>query len=114
MSDERRAAPRIPERVKVRFRTIGGADSSNAVEGETLNMSASGLCLAAPDPLAPETHLAMELSLEGHEQAVMAIGRVVWCDEDGDGYRVGVCFTWLRDEDRGSVEVIAEYVQART
>ena len=81
-----------------------------------VNMSASGLCMVAPEALTPETHLAMELSLEieGSEQTVMAIGRVVWCDRDGERYRVGVCFSWLRDEDRAPLQVIADYVAART
>ena len=111
---ERRRAPRIDECVRVKFKSIGGDDGPKAAAAETLNMSESGLCLLAPDALAPESLLALELSLEDQDTAVMAIGRVVWCDRDGDKYRVGICFTWLRDEDRSSLQVIADYVAART
>lgn len=98
----------------VKFKDIGGGAARKTVAGKTLNMSESGLCLLSPKALAPDAHLALELSLKGHDAAVMAIGRVVWCDPDGDDYRVGICFTWLRDEDRDSLQVIAEYVADRT
>ena len=112
---ERRRAARIPERVQVRVKDIGGEGAlANSIRAETLNMSASGLCLSSPEALMPETHLAMELTLEGIDDPVMAIGRVVWCDPDDDRYRVGVCFSWLRDEDRAPLQVIADYVAART
>ena len=44
---------------------------------------------------------------------MVAFGRVVWCDRDGDGYRVGVCFSWLREQDRKSLQVIADYLDGR-
>ena len=112
---ERRIDPRIPERVRVVFRAIGDdAEGGRAIEAETLNMSASGLCLVAPTALTADSHLAIELSLEGYETAVMAIGRVVWCDREGDHFRVGVCFAWLREADRAPLQVIADYVKDRT
>ena len=112
---ERRQAPRIPARAQVKFRDIGdGGAGGKAVATETLNISASGLCLVSPEAVRPEAHLAIELSLEGQDSTVMCIGRVVWCDRDGENYRVGVCFTWLRDEDRESLQVIADYVSARS
>ncbi len=111
---EWRRAPRIDEQALVKFKDIGGGAGRKTVAAKTLNMSESGLCLLSPKALAPDAHLALELSLKGHDAAVMAIGRVVWCDPDGDDYRVGICFTWLRDEDRDSLQVIAEYVADRT
>ena len=68
---ERRIAPRIDERVQVKYKDIGEGGGDKAVAAETLNMSASGLCLVSPEALAPEAHLAIELSLEGHDTAVM-------------------------------------------
>ena len=115
---ERRRAVRIPER----FRVIREGTAAPKLEaGQTLNLSASGLCLMAPGPIERDAHLALQLSLDGHAEPVMAVGRVVWCDEakaEGDDpaagrYRVGVCFTWLREEDRRALAVISEYVQNR-
>ena len=33
--------------------------------------------------------------------------------DDAARYRVGVCFTWLREEDRKALAVISEFVQSR-
>ena len=111
---ERRTAPRLPERCRVAFRAIreGGADQKTTA-AQTVNLSASGLCLVAPRRLERDQHVALELSLEGQAEPVMAVGRVVWCDEDAGSYRVGVCFTWLREEDRRALAVISDYVRAR-
>lgn len=112
-SDRRRAA-RIPEKCRVAFRAIReGARDAKTTAGQTLNLSASGLCLVAPSRLERDQHLALELSLDGRKDPVVAVGRVVWCDEDEGTYRVGICFTWLRDEDRRALEVISEYVRDR-
>lgn len=111
---DRRAAPRIPEQVRVLFRPIEESEGGpGPVEAETVNMSASGLCLVSPRALSAETHLALELGLKDRAEAVVAIGRVVWCDRDGEKFRVGICFTWLREEDRAALKVIADYVQTR-
>jgi hypothetical protein len=120
---ERRRAVRIPERCRVAYRVIReGAAAPKLEAGQTLNLSASGLCLVSPGPIERDAHLALQLSLEGHTEPVMAVGRVVWCDEaraeENDAppegrYRVGVCFTWLREEDRRALAVISDYVQGR-
>jgi hypothetical protein len=111
---ERRKAPRIPEQCRVAFRAIReGAADAKTTAARTLNLSASGLCLLAPGRLERDQHLALELSLEGRKDPVVAVGRVVWCDEDEGAYRVGVCFTWLREEDRRALQVISDYVRER-
>ena len=111
---ERRKDERLDERFCVSFRQIrDGAQTGKTIATRTLNLSASGLCLISPEPLDPEHHLALELSLQGQEEELVAIGRVVWCDREGEGFRVGICFTWLREQDRESLKVIADYVQSR-
>lgn len=129
---ENRGAARIAERCHVSFRSIsadgvssdsdsssGGSTGQAATQnpgrtiGETLNLSASGLCLASPTLLRPDDHLALELTLSNSETPVVAMGRVVWCDPDGEVFRVGICFTWLRDEDRTELGKVASFVQDR-
>ena len=111
---ERRKDPRIPVRFSMAYRTLEDEGASNrTTAAETLNLSASGLCFLAPEALAPETHVALELALEGETDPVVALGRVVWCDGEGESYRVGVCFSWVREEDRRSLDVIAAFVSAR-
>jgi len=111
---ERRRDVRIPERCRVAFRAMreGGADAKTTA-AHTINLSVSGLCLVAPTRLERDQHLALELSLEGRNDPVVAVGRVVWCDEDSGAYRVGVCFTWLREEDRQALQLISDYVRER-
>jgi len=123
---ERRRAVRIAERLSVAYRRLHeGTAAPKTTAGETLNLSASGLCLVAPERLERESNVALEITLAGQSQPVVAMGRVVWCDEDDGGgdagsaagperYRVGICFTWLREVDRAPLEVIAEYVRHRT
>jgi len=112
---DRRGDPRLPEKCHVAYRTIRDGDASPK-EGatETINLSASGLCLRAPEALEPELHLALELTLEGHEEPVMALGRVVWCDQGDQEYQVGVCFTWMREEDREALQVISDSLESRS
>ena len=62
MTDERRQAERHPERVRVSYRAIQDeAAAPKMVAAETINMSASGLCLRSPDPLDADVHLALEM-----------------------------------------------------
>ncbi len=113
-NDERREKPRIQERCRVAFRLIreGEADTKKHA-GETLNLSESGLCLVAPVQLEADANIALELSLSGHAQPVLAMGRVIWCNPEGPGYRVGISFDWLRDEDREALSTLSSFIQAR-
>ena len=108
---EKRDGIRISERCRVAYRLlVDGQKSEKQSAAETLNLSASGVCVRCNESLTPERYVALELSLSGREAPVVAVGKVVWCDRDGDGFRVGVCYTWLRDEDRRDLGVIADYV----
>jgi hypothetical protein len=113
-SPEKRGATRVSQRCQISYRSVDSADDNpKRVATQTLNLSSSGLCLIAPEALVPDRHLALELQINDRDAPLMAIGRVVWCDRDGDQYRVGVCFTWLREEDRADLGKIAEYVQGK-
>jgi hypothetical protein len=114
---ENRGAARIAERCHLSYRAVGeegaSSESSARTAARTLNLSASGLCLATPARLRPDELLALELTLSDRESPVVAMGRVVWCDPDGEEFRVGVCFTWLRDEDKAAVTRVAKFVDER-
>jgi hypothetical protein len=113
-SPEKRDAPRIPERCTVSYRAVDGSEHNpKRIASQTLNLSSSGLCLVSTEALEPDLHLALELQVADREEPLVAIGRVVWCDRDGDRFRVGICFTWLREEDRADLPAIAAYVSKR-
>ena len=113
---EKRGAIRLSERCKVAYRVlVEGADSPKRRAAETLNLSASGVCIRTEESLRPDDHVALELTLAERDpgEAVVAVGKVVWCDRDGDHFRIGACFTWLREEDRRDLGIIADYVARR-
>jgi Tfp pilus assembly protein PilZ len=111
---ERRKMPRIAERCRVAYRALrGGRAEAKVYAAETVNLSVSGLCLLAPEPLPRDTELALEICLEGTQEPVVAVGRVVWCAPEKKAHKVGVAFAWLRDEDRAALEVLERYVRER-
>ena len=111
---EKRGAPRIEERCTISYRAVEKSENNpKRIAAQTLNLSSSGLCLLSDEALMPDRHLALELQIEEREEPFVAIGRVVWCDRDGDRYRIGICFTWLREEDRRDLGAIGDYVKRR-
>ncbi|MGQ0612949.1 MAG: PilZ domain-containing protein [Planctomycetaceae bacterium] len=110
---ERRAAPRRGQNQRVTYRPLrDGIAGVKAVATETIDLSATGLCLRTKQPLERDTHLALELTLRGQGQPVLAMGRVVWCAAEPAGYRVGVSFVWLRTEDLEALSAIARYLHS--
>ena len=68
---------------------------------QRVNLSESGLSFHADDPLIPGLHLHLAISNTAHNYHIAATGRVVFCEEeDLEGYRTGVAFVSIRDEDR--------------
>lgn len=68
---------------------------------QRVNLSESGLSFHAGEPLLPGLHLHLAISNTGRNYHVAATGRVVFCeDEDLEGFRTGVAFISLRDDDR--------------
>lgn len=93
------------------YRTLrAGGAGAKAVATETIDLSATGLCLRTKQPLERDTHLALELSLGTQGEPVVAMGRVVWCAAEPGGYRVGVSFMWLRSEDLEALSAIARFL----
>ena len=108
---DKRDMARVSDACRVAYRSIDGSSpAERKIAARTLNLSASGVCLVAEDALQPDRHVALEMILSDRDAPVVAVGRVVWCDRDGDQFRIGVCFTWLREEDRKDLGIIGDYV----
>ena len=118
-NDERRGLPRLSERCRVAFRLLhDGQADPKTFAGETLNLSASGLCLESTVALERETQLALELSLDGSDQPVVAVGRVLRSEPVKPGApetvcRAGIVFAWLRDEDRDTITTLTDFIEKR-
>lgn len=112
MSQERRRAPRIAERVAL---TI--SDAGPALSAETKNLSASGAYCTLDRFIAPMTKLALqfELPLGAKRVQIRCTGVVVRVDAvvsdaDHGRYHVAIFFSDLSERDRAS---IGRFVQQR-
>lgn len=79
----------------------GGLSVVNSPAPQRVNLSESGLSFHAAEPLLPGGHLHLAISNSARGYHIAATGRIVFCEEeDLEGYRTGVAFVSLRDEDR--------------
>lgn len=66
-----------------------------------VNVSESGLSFHAAEPVLPGTFMHLAISNTRRNYHIAAIGRAVYCEEeDLEGYRTGVAFVTIRDQDR--------------
>ena len=79
-------------------------------------LSLNGMLAQSPNPLALETVMPMELSLDEGEP-VLFEGRVAYCTEvdleEGAVYEIGVEFVAMPEENRGRVETYIQRLKAR-
>lgn len=62
-------------------------------EGLTVNISQGGLCILISDRMNKGDILRVEFYLPGEEKNVIeAVGRIVWQEQQADGYLTGVEF----------------------
>jgi hypothetical protein len=107
VADERRCHPRYLDEVKVRFRDLEGYEPS--AWGRTRDLSLGGLCLLTEGEIAVGTHLAIEVHIEDELAPVLALGRVLRCEEDEFGRASGIQFLWVSEEDRSNLYRLADY-----
>lgn len=111
---ERRLDRRLDDRCRVSFKALRGKAAGPRTEAaETINLSPSGICMASPIALLPGDDLALEIHLDGNDEPVVAMGRVVWCDSRGPYWRTGIAFSWLRSEDRTPLEALKRWLSER-
>ncbi|MES2918480.1 MAG: PilZ domain-containing protein [Pseudomonadota bacterium] len=79
----------------------GGLSQVITPAPQRVNISESGLSFHAVEPLLPGGFLHLAISNPAQGYHIAATGRIVFCEEeDLEGYRTGVAFVSLRDEDR--------------
>ncbi len=90
-----RASRRVPVDLPARFEGIDGT-----VEGRILNLSESGLFLAAKQLLPTNRTVTVGFALEAEAAPIVASCRVVWTNAGGDGQRyfqgMGLQFLQMR------------------
>lgn len=112
MSQERRAAPRISERIRFAI-----SEGTTLLQAETKNLSTSGVYCVIDKFIAPMTKLALEFELphKPHAVKIKSTGvvvrtePVVTANQQGQ-YLMAIFFSDLSSRDR---EAIAQFVRDR-
>ncbi len=102
---ERREEPRIEVRWPVSVFAEHGT-----IEGETRNISVSGLAIFCDEPLRINESYRISISPPDHS-AVGVSGKVIWSDlygieDDDTTVGMGVCFVEISEEDRNYLEEV--------
>lgn len=100
---EKRAEPRIPIRIPVKFMVLNDPNEINGViEIERQNRSAfimdlsmKGMSIVSQQTLIERKILCIDLSLNNYETFIRVFAQVVWTDETGGGLK----FLSLKEED---------------
>jgi len=108
---ERRIHPRYIEEVRVRFRDLEGFEPS--AWGRSRDLSLGGLCLMTDGEVEVGSHLALEIHIEDEPAPVLALGRVLRCDQDDEDHTAGIQFLWVSEEDRANLYRLADYFRSR-
>lgn len=107
-----RALPGLDDLVSMMNRKLGalvqaiegGLSQVNTPAPQRVNISESGLSFHAAEPLLPGGFLHLAISNPARGYHIACTGRIVFCEEeDLEGYRTGVAFVMLRDEDRATL-----------
>ncbi len=104
---ERRKHRRFLEEVRVRYRDIEGNDPARWAQSRDLSLG--GIGVSPEEGLLLGAHLALEIHIENETAPVLALGRVVRCEEDGSG----VQFLWISDEDRANLDRLSTYFREK-
>lgn len=100
---ERRRHRRRQHAVRIRWQRVLGDDATSSQPvltgshetATTRDMSDGGLLFTSREPVEVGVALALELDREFGGPPLSALGRVVRCDRDDDGFVVGVELTWI-------------------
>jgi hypothetical protein len=109
---EKRRFPRLKDSCVLRYRKVE-ADTlpEEGIDALTVNISGGGICFSSPTPVDPGALLAVELTLPDFSSPVVSFGRAVWCEVDGDAYKVGMEFWWIGWGDDGAQKAVSDYIK---
>lgn len=83
---DRRRFPRLPHRLVVKYRAIGGAHHQESAfrQGTVINVSKGGLVLTAPKGFPPDTLFEIQIPESPLGPAREVKGKAVWTHKKGD------------------------------
>ncbi|MFP4475450.1 MAG: PilZ domain-containing protein [Desulfatibacillaceae bacterium] len=121
LRQDNRQFPRIDKDVPINItRVVWPVPRTPEATGQGVNISAGGICLAAPVAYRPGEVLSLEINLPGlvdHKKPhslfvdassvppLTAVGEVVWCRDCGDGasWEIGLRFVDIYEDDRNTL-----------
>jgi hypothetical protein len=101
---EHRRHDRLSVDTKIKYKVINRAAVQEVagpgvkVEGQTINISLSGLAIATETLLKKGDYLKVELSLPGMQRPTRALAEVMWVEEKGGQFASGIRFLILLNE----------------
>jgi Tfp pilus assembly protein PilZ len=113
-ADERRRFPRVREDCIVKFRRVDRESFAGpAREGVTHNISGGGICFRSRERFEVGETVALDLRLPEFGSSIIALGRVVRCDDGGEGNEAAVEFLWVGWSDDDAQRAIADYIRRK-
>lgn len=114
---EQRRYPRVnAKECKINYRRMEGSPGSQQPSGDpTLaamnNLSAGGVSFQNSEAIPTGTMLALEMTLAGQPDTVISMGKVAWCEQDGQGgYDIGVEFWWIGWKDETVQKQVRSFI----
>lgn len=105
-----RQFPRYPVDLKV---TVSSKERQLAAR--TRDISRSGVCLVAPQPIPLQTRIEIRMVLTfaagGHSEPLVLPGRVVWCTALFGSYQIGVMFSDLDRERARQLQILVAILE---
>lgn len=103
-SSENRRSDRLRVDTKIKYKVINRASAEEVagpgmkVDGQTINISLSGLAISTETLLKKGDYLKVELSLPGMQRATRALAEVMWAEEKNGQCASGIRFLILLNE----------------
>ena len=104
--NEQRASARKVLKVKAKIVPDGMAP----LMARTVDIAASGMCLAVPEPCKPGTHVMVSFDLfyDGKSTPINVRSKISYCILSGDDFKVGLQFLNL---DLGGMTMLAKFLR---
>ena len=110
MTNERRQHPRYAIEIAARVHC-----DERLFEVRTRDLSRSGLCFVAAEPICVGTPITVEAALKfsanAFSEALPLQARVMWCTPMHDGFQVGVAFGRLPQQTAEYLDLFLKYVK---
>lgn len=91
---ERRASPRIPHSVSLRYASYQDDYSQSAIgAAQTVDISATGMQIALSEAVKVPAYVQIAVRLAPHTAPIILLGKTIWCHPAAEsGHRAGVQF----------------------